>query len=244
MGGFTKSGKVKYAKGNAPGTKRTKYAQMMFNRRRGYRRPRSVSDWASLSENGIVQTLPTNTMVQKNDYTLAGSPRASGVATAYQHYRIKKITLIFRPNYDTYAPGGTTVPHLYYMFNKSGSIPTTITIAALKSMGAKLVRLDDKTIKISWRPSVLTQTVDTNVPGNEAFSQYRISPWLSTNANALNPGVFQPSGVDHLGIFFYVENIGAQNNYTVETCIEYQFKKPLNTTIQEPNGTPAMILGQ
>ena len=163
--------KKMFAKAKKAGKKfaKTGFGYGFVGRKRGYKPARSVSDWASLSENGIVQTVPTNTMVQKNDYTLAGSPRASGVATAYQHYRIKKITLIFRPNYDTYAPGGTTVPYLYYMFNKSGSIPTTTTLAALKSMGAKPIRLDDKTIKISWRPSVLTQTVDTNVAGNEAF---------------------------------------------------------------------------
>lgn len=234
------------AKGGAMRSKLAKaaYRKKRVYKRSGFRRVRSVSDWASLTENGQVQTLPTNTMVQKNDFTLLGSPRAAGVATAYQHYRIKKITLIFRPNYDTYTPGGTTVPYLYYMINKSGSIPTTITLAAMKSMGAKPVRLDDKTIKISWRPSVLTQTGDTNVASGEAYSQYRISPWLSTNANALNPGAFVASGIDHLGIFFYVENIGAQNNYTVETVIDYQFKKPLNTTIQDPPGIPAVVLQQ
>lgn len=214
-------------------------------RRRGYKPARAVSDWASLSENGITQTCATNTMFQKNDFTLAGSPRASGVATAYQHYRIKKITMKFRSNYDTYTPGGTTVPHLYYMINKSGSIPANTTIAALKSMGAKPIRLDDKTITVHWRPSVLNKTVDITAPGGtaEVNSQYKISPWLSTNNNALNPGVFNPSGVDHLGIFFYVENIGAQNSYTVETTIEYQFKKPLNTTIQA-DGPPAVVLSQ
>lgn len=210
---------------------------------RKFKPARSVSDWASLSENGITQTLPTNTMVQKNDFTLAGSPRASGVATAYQHYRIKKITMKFRANYDTYTPGGTTVPHLYYMINKSGSIPFNTTLAALKSMGAKPIRLDDKTITVSWRPSVLNKTTDLTAPGSEVSTQYRISPWLSTNNNTLAAGVFNPSGVDHLGIFFYVENIGAQNSYTVETTIEYQFKKPLNTTIQA-DGPPAITISQ
>lgn len=228
----------------AKGQNTKRKAGMRKGKRRGYRQARNVSDWASLSENGITQTLPTNTMVQKNDFTLAGSPRASGVATAYQHYRIKKITMKFRASYDTYAVGGaTTVPHLYYMINKSGSIPTTTTIGALKSMGAKPIRLDDKTITVQWRPSILNKSMDMSAPGQEVSTQYRISPWLSTNNNAVAPGVFNPSGVDHLGIFFYVESIGAQTSYTVETTIEYQFKKPLNTTIQA-DGPPALVLGQ
>lgn len=234
------------AAGKTTKPRRGKRSQQFKGKSKGkYKPARNVADFASLSENGITQTCATNVMFQKNDFTLAGSPRASGVATAYQHYRIKKITMKFRANYDTYTPGGTTVPHLYYMLNKSGSIPANTTIAALKSMGAKPIRLDDKTITISWRPSVLNKTFDATAPGGgtEVNSQYRTSPWLSTNNNAGQPGVFNPSGVDHLGIYFYAENIGAQNNYTVETVIEYQFKKPLNTTIQV-DGPPAISIQQ
>lgn len=219
-------------KSTIPRSKRMRAAYR--KRRGGFRKVRSVADYASLSETLGTQTLTTNAMYQKNDYTLAGSPRAAAVATAYQHYRLKKITVILRANADTFAAGGAVgVPHLYYMLNKSGSIPTNPSLGALKSMGAKPIRLDDKTIKISWRPSVLTETFGQAL----SQSQYKISPWLSTNANAANPGLFVPSGIDHFGIFLYAETSAGNVSYTVEHTLEYQFKKPLNTTLN-PNDPP------
>lgn len=199
-------------------------------RKRTFKPARSVNDYAGVSETYDISALTTNVMYQKRDFTLNGSPRAANVATAYQHYRIKKITMKFKPQVDTFISGGpTTVPNLHYMIDKSGSIPTNSTLAALKSMGAKPIRFDDKNITITWRPSVLTDTA--TAPGVSGQSQYRISPWLSTNANALNPGVFSPSSVDHLGLFWFVEQLGGATGYTIEVTVEYQFKKPLNTTL-------------
>lgn len=209
------------------------------NKRRGFRKARSVPDIAKLTENYNL-TYPTpsgwvmNQMYVKRDFNLASIPRGAGVATAYQHYRIKKVTLIVRPQVDTFvgggALGGYTAPHFYYMIDKSGSLPANVSIAALKSMGAKPIRLDEREIKIEFRPSVLMNTVDAGTPG--VFSSYKISPWLSTNANVLNPGVFNVSSVDHLGLFWYAETTGASTlNYTVEATLDIEFKKPLNTTL-------------
>lgn len=202
-----------------------------MNKRKGYRKPTNVADYAGVSETVQIRGLQTATMYQKRDFTLAGAPRASAVATAYQHYRIKKITMRFIPQVDTFTAGSAfTVPQLFYMIDKSGSIPTNATIGGLKSMGAKPRRLDDNTVTATWRPSVLTATADA--PGSTALTQYKVSPWLSTNQNALNPGPFVPSNVDHLGIFWYAEVGGANNvSFDVEYTIEYQFKKPLNSTI-------------
>lgn len=224
---------------------RNKRARAAY-RKRGYRkrfRPvRSVPDMAKLSENYNL-TYPdpsgwaTNTMYVKRDFNMADVPRGAAVATAYQHYRIKKITLIIRPQVDTFVGGptaalsGYTAPNLYFMIDKSGSIPSNVSIAALKSMGAKPLRLDEKVIKISWRPSVLTDTADLATAGN-VYSQYKISPWLSTNERAGAPGVFVPSSIDHFGIFWYVETTGASTlKYTVEATLDIEYKKPLNATL-------------
>lgn len=200
-------------------------------RRMGYRKPRSVADYAGVSETFEITGLTANVMYQRRDFTLNGSPRAANVATAYQHYRIKKITMRWKPQIDTFiGGGGFQVPNLFYMVDKSGSIPTNSSLAALKSMGASPKRFDDRTLTFSWRPSVLTDTA--SAPGVSSQTQYKISPWLSTNANALQPGIFTPSSVDHLGIFWFLEQGGAATGYSVEVTIEYQFKKPLNTTLQ------------
>lgn len=205
--------------------------------RRGFRPARSVPDIAKLTESTQLTTYncAVNNMYVKRDFTISVNPRAAAVANAYQHYRIRKITLIVRPQVDTFMGGiaGYTAPNFYYMLDKSGSIPTNVTLSALKSMGAKPIRLDEKTIKISWRPSVLTQTVDVGVVGNDVFSQYKTSPWLSTNQNALNPGAFVCSSVDHLGIFWYAETpAGASTlQYNVEAILDVEFKKPMNSSL-------------
>lgn len=219
--------------------------QRRHNKKRGFRPARSVPDIAKLSETTQLSAyqLSANTPYMKRDFTIATNPRAAAVANAYQHYRIKKITLKLKPLVDTFTGGvGYTAPYLYYMIDKSGSLPSNISLGALKSMGAKPIRLDEKEITISWRPSVLTNTVDLNTPGG-AFSQYKVSPWLSTNANALNPGVFAVSNVDHLGIFMYIETVGASSLVITAECIlDVEFKKPLNSSLTDPNNQEAVKL--
>lgn len=230
-------------KSKIPRSKRARANYRKKGYRKRFRRVKSVPDMAKLTENYNL-TYPTpggwnvNTMYVKRDFTMADVPRGAAVALAYQHYRIKKVTLIFRPQVDTFLGGpappliaGYTAPNLYYMIDKSGSIPSNVSISALKSMGAKPIRLDEKVIKISWRPSVLTDTADLSSAGN-IYSQYKISPWLSTNERAGNPGVFVPSSIDHFGIFWYVETTGVSTlQYTVEAVLDIEYKKPLNATL-------------
>lgn len=216
---------------------RANYRKRQYRRR--FRPAKAVPDKASLTENYNL-TYPTQTgwaanqMYVKRDFAMNNVPRGAAVALAYQHYRIKKITVFFRPQVDTFvgggAVGGYTAPNLYYMIDKSGSLPSNVSIAALKSMGAKPHRLDEQTFAVSWRPSVLINTVDAGTAG--VNSQYKISPWLSTNENALNPGVFNASSVDHLGLFWYLETTGASTlQYTVEAVLDIEYKKPLNATL-------------
>jgi len=205
-------------------------------RRRGFRPARNVSEYASCSVSQWIQR-PTvaNTTYDIRNVALSQFARAVQVAKAYQHYRIKKVTMEFKPAYDTFAPQNLPagqnlqVPYFFHIIDKSGSVPTNIDVAAMRQMGAKPIRFDDKTIKVAWRPSVLTQTYGQA----NTQSQYKISPWLSTNANALNPGVFQPSDIDHLGLFWRVDRNGVlppgfeEYTYDVQITVEFEFKKPL-----------------
>lgn len=222
------------------------YKQLLRNRRRmrrrGFRPARGVPEWASVTESVALTNLTglpynMNTMFGLNGTNLSQFlSRAVPVAQAYQHYRIKRIRLEFKPQYDTFTPSagaagtGVLVPSLFYMINKSGSIPTNPTIDNLRAMGAKPIRFDDKIIKVDWRPSVLGE--NAGVLG-DIGSSYKISPWLSTNANANNPGVWNPSTVQHLGIYFIVARPGtlppdvAELSYDVQITVEFQFKKPL-----------------
>lgn len=216
-----------------------KSAPRKTNRRSGVRKGRTtardVPDMASLSVKRTInqvggQNFNTNEMYELRNTSLDGYDRAVQVAQAYQHYRIKKITLTLKPIYDTYAQGiGNNIskPNLYYMIDKSGSLPDNITLEEMKQMGAKAHAFDEKPFTISWRPSVLTG--ETSAPGVLSSAQYKVSPWLSTSANPLvNPWV--PSTVDHLGVLWYVEQLFAPAEgvvYNAEVEVQFQFKKPL-----------------
>lgn len=220
---------------------------------RKFRPARNVSEYASCSVSQWIQfNTVTNTMYNLRNIALNQFRRAVSIANGYQHYRIKKVTLEFKPAYDTFVAGNAVangaalqVPYLIYMIDKSGSIPTLVGTDDLRQMGARPIRFDDKVIKVSWRPSVLQETFGNTAPlGSQ--SQYKISPWLSTNANALNPGSFVPSGIDHLGIFFKVDRPGgtlpegiAEYSYDVQITCEFEFKKPL---VQATNTVPATTI--
>lgn len=191
---------------------------------------RDVPDYAGLSCSETLLTpqgtdFNANTMYQSRNTQLAQYLRAVQVAEAYQHFRIKKITLTIKPLYDTFqsVAGGITRPNLYYMIDKSGSIPNAPTLELLKQIGAKPHVMDNKPFKISWRPSVLLSSADGLV---QTTSKYEISPWLSTTATPFQ--AWAPSLIDHLGVFWYVEqaNGGNQVMYKCDIEVQFQFKKP------------------
>jgi len=206
----------------------------MKGKKRTFRKAKDVSEFASLSESRTLApdaggNFLTNQMYDMRETSLNTFVRASNVAKAYQHYRIKKITLTLKPTYDTYQinPGvaSSSRPNLYFMIDKSGSIPVNPTLEQLKRMGAKPHRFDEKPFSISWRPSVLNAAQDNALVPES--SQYRISPWLSTSTNPIN-GPWVASDINHLGIFWYVEQLfvgGLQYNIDIE--VQFQFKKPL-----------------
>jgi len=179
-----------------------------------------------------------NRMYDVHNITLAQYARAVQIAQGYQFFRIKKVALTYKIGYDTYqaVAGGPTRPQFYYMLDKSQSIPATVTLEALKQMGARPSACDEKPIVRQWAPSVLTenQTVAGAIP-----AQYKISPWLNTNQN--NLGAYVPSLVQHNGIYWYVQ-MDATNQvnyqYTVEMEVQFEFKKPLWTAT--PSSVPSI----
>lgn len=203
------------------------------------RRTKNVPERASLSEQRTMSVqggFVNNTLYSLMNTSLDQFTRASIVAKGYQHYRIKYITLKVKPTWDTYAVGGANPagkPNLYYMIDKAGAIPTNITLEGLKQMGARPHNFDEKVRVIGWRPSVLT--ADLTASGAAPVvqgSQYKISPWLNTS----DVSVFQPwnpSTIDHLGVYWYVEapvQAGGNQPYTCEVEVQFEFKKPLVAT--------------
>lgn len=214
------------------------------------RKIKNASEYASLSEVrslSVPNGLNTNNLYSLMTTSLADFTRATQVAQAYQHYRIKYIRLIWKPTFDTFVtnndPANVNTKHfIYYMIDKSGSIPTNVTLAGLKAMGAKPRALDEVPVSTGWRPSVLS--VDMTAGGAAPLTQptaYKISPWLNTNRNSVNAGVWNASSVDHLGIYWYVEQLaGAAQPYEIDVEVQFEFKKPLLPAVGQ---TSAVAVG-
>ena len=163
--------------------KRTTRPRKTTRPRRVRPHPRSIKgnapERASCSENLTLLNGVVNTMYANRTYQLADFPRASAIAANYASFKITKIQMKFKPLSDTYIPGGPGtfgIPYIYTMLDKSGAIPLNTTLENLKQMGAKPRRFDDKTIVVSWKPSVLTANLTQVGVGATAGSQYKLSP--------------------------------------------------------------------
>lgn len=220
--------------------KATKGKRRIYRRRIHRKRSSNVPDYAALSCKRTLAPAGGGNFVVNNIYNLLNTQlidynRAASVASSYQFYRIKKISLTFKPTYDTFANGNQSKTHLYFMLDKSGSLPLNISLEGLKQMGARPFALDEKERKVTWTPTVLESSMYAGGPGAAAApAKYVRSPWLSTNANIASAGPFVASGVDHLGIYWICEQLVTQTatQYEVEVEVQFQFKKPLSFDVQ------------
>lgn len=218
----------------------------MKGRRRGGLN--GVREYASCSVNRTVEENNANQMYSFDTIKLEDYTRAVQIAQSYQRFRIKKVTLTFKPIFDTYSATGATAlqkPNLYYLIDKMGALPDNVTLEDLKQAGAVSKAFDEKPIYVSWRPSVLienqaSQAVGPTFPGP---SGYRISPWLATNQNASNGGAWVANTTNHLGIKFYIEqqNNGGATAFTMpmDIKVEFEFCKAVWANL---SSTPALGL--
>lgn len=203
-------------------------------RRRVYRRRMNVPDMAKCTVTRTVANGATNQMFSYDNFQLADFPRAVQVAQAYQRFRIASIRVTWKPAYDTYQEGGVfQKPNLYYMVDRSGAIPDGVTLEALKQAGARPKRFDEKPISVQFKPGVLGG--ELNLAGAQSAAGYKVSPLLSTNANATLANPWAPSTVAHQGIKWYMEQPGGNTTVYVEVEINFEFYKPIWVALgQEP----------
>lgn len=232
--------------------KRAAKPKRAFRKKPVRKSTKNVAEYASLSENRTVLSSGgnlINTMYSLMNTSLDQFTRAPLVAQAYQHYRIKQITLKMKPPADTFISGTTVAyskPYLYHMIDKAGAIPTNITLEGLKQMGARPRALDEKPLTISWAPSVLQDAMVTGGAAPVAQgSAYKISPWLNTNNTSVG-NIWNASSVDHLGVYWILEAPGAGSPpafvYEIDVEVQFEFKKPLITrSTSSVNATPATL---
>jgi len=176
--------------------------------------------------------IPNNTPVLINKQGITG-PRASAIAKEFGLYRIARITFTYRPIYDTYSPGivspGSTpaaVPHLYWKMNRYGDTPAGFNGDYMRALGAKPFRLDDKLVKVSYKPNILYQ--QQNAAGATTAS-VKITPWLSTD-DTPQDNLFTLSTALHYGHSLFIEGsaagAGTGNVALMDVQVVYEFKNP------------------
>jgi len=204
--------------------------------KRGYKRsykrvPRSITTNTAAVKETYSVAVPDGNVTFFRSISLADLvyDRAQTVASAFQEFRVKYIKLTFRPNADTFpAVAGNSIPNLYFMIDKSNSIPTNADANTFFSMGARPRRMDDKNLTYTWLPTALVSTLIA--PNVTTTAQIKTRPWLSTNANSQNPGAgWAPNQTDHLGCAFYVTKINPNDKleYNVDVEVVFQFRKPV-----------------
>lgn len=187
--------------------------------------------------------MASNTVYAIRNISLSNAIRAQTIAQAYQYYRIRKVWFKFKPLYDTFgnnSTGSVSVPYLYTMIDRTGTFSMQTDLPTLKNAGAKPRRFDDKTLTVSFKPAIVIE--GANAPGvgaaiSQAPAVTKVSPWLTTNANAYQQqgvgpsSVWQPNTVDHMGLLFAVEQVTPVSPTAVvgyfELCVEFEFKKQL-----------------
>lgn len=218
-----------------PRTKRAKAGRRGVGKK--INRKYAKAEFASAKQVQLYQPMDVNTVYYEHNINLAQFDRLKMIAQAYQFYKITKITLRFRPVADTYTSGSATtgsLPYLYWLIDKGQNF-ANLTFNQMRDAGARPIRFDEKTLTVSWRPTVLDAVKDDTVLANALGYQKWISaPWLTTSQDGGDPGpnpnIFNASSVPHHGILFGVlqnnlPSAGPQQWY-LEREIQVQFRKP------------------
>lgn len=186
---------------------------------------------ASVRENYTV-SVPDGSVTFLRNISLGGSgiyDRAIVVGQAFQEFKVKYVKLTFRPSADTFTPAaGNAIPQLYYQLDRSNAIPPNATLQTMLDMGCRPLRFDDRNIVKTYRPAVM---LGADAPGVVlSAAQSKVTPWLSTNANAGAGGLWAPSLIDHTGCCFIVTKLNPLTptlNYSVDVEVVFCFRRPV-----------------
>lgn len=193
------------------------------------RAPTTQGEYATMKQTYAFATLQNGIAYSDFQTSLARSTRAVQIAKAYREYRIAKVDYIFKPLVDTFASDnpslGSGVPYIYTLVDPTGSFSTLNSGLQMREAGASPKRFDDKSVVVSFTPSVLDFVYDKNNTTN-TWAKPMKAPWLATNKGNFSSGAWLPSSIDHLGIVWIVEGGNANSGYQVEEVITYEFRKP------------------
>lgn len=234
------------------------YKKTSYRKKRSTRKPfqRKRKTYASRNSNNVVggpntckviETVPSQVVDLNTPYEyvktgITGS-RASAIARNFGLYRIAQVIWTYRPIFDTYSsslPGTgnspNALPYLYWKMNRFGDSPAAWNGDYMRSLGAKPIRFDDKSVVVRYKPNTL-QT-QANGIGSTAAS-IKMTPWLSTD-DTPQDNAFTLSTAEHFGHTLYIEGGGAGTAVgavaSLDIKIIYEFKNP-----RQLSGTPSSV---
>lgn len=219
-------------------------------RRRAAARRRAQAQYATVTQTLSLPNDAMNTIFRLDDVNLSQFDRAVQVARAYQYYKIKRITLQFKPHMDTFTNGSAqSVPYLYWLLMKGDNIDVG-SFNALRDAGAKPIRFDEKTITVSWAPYVQQAVIggDSIEPGPPPFTVFGLSkrsPWLSTTLLPAEQSLnWLPSTVPHKGILYGVQEDASTvtQYYEVSLTVDIAFKKANPFSASSVGATPKQVI--
>lgn len=176
--------------------------------------------------------------------------RARALAEQYGLYRVASVSFKYKPAADTFVSnaafiggaGAASVPYLFWKMNRYGDDPAVVTAANLRTLGAKAIRFDDKTVNHSYKPNILLGNVTTT---GGVSGQVKMTPWLNTDDAPMTP-TFVPSSTNHYGHWFIVEcamnGAGTTPVGDYEVTVHYEFKNPRTTWAT--SGPQKIMIGQ
>lgn len=133
------------------------------------------------------------------------------------------------PNRDTFISNGAdSPPNLYWINDYANALRNNMGEFDFQALGVKPIRVDDKIIKRTLKPSVVVVAapVGTGLP-----SIMKKSPWMSTNSSSISSPTWSANTTIHHGAKWLITNtITPPVNYTVQVKATYQFRRPLLAT--------------
>lgn len=203
---------------------------------------KGASQYANIVETYKVGPVKANVGQKISVAGLTGFLRAQALARQFQLYRIAKVELDIKPIYDTYLPGAapvagpTSVPYFYWQMVRDGDYPTTPLVGYFEQRGSKPQRLDDKIIKINWKPNTLLEVSGGAFAANNG--NVKMTPWLSCDAS--QGAAWSPNATPHHGMVLAAYCSGTGDYFVMDITmrVHYQFKKPHAQDAQ--TGGPAL----
>lgn len=240
------------------GVLKSKRASAIIRRRRNRRVARRVRKTIAPMETACLkQTFEAGVIEPNAPYepqiTLQQFSRALDVADNYQEYRVSRVEYLYTPKYDTfgalYSPSTSnvqvSVPYLYTK-KQTAYTPDSYTLAFLTAQGAKPIRLDDKTIKHTYRPHIIQKGMDYATQSGLSFATARPvrSPWLATHVQGQTSVPADTTVMD--STIHYTHNFWIQqdvvNPAVADVCslvinVYFEFRKPWDLASSTPGST-------